>query len=95
MQIKLLKEKVTKLQQKSEASEKRYKDLVERFHAKWTECNEEILHLRNHNKKLLTQVRKCKTKKHKLEQEKEGFDKKFNEILSKKEEENLRFKSLN
>jgi len=67
MQIKLLKEEVTELQQKSEASEKRCKDLTKWFHAKSIECNEEILHLRNHNEKLLAQVKKCKTKKHKLE----------------------------
>ena len=53
------------------------------------------MHLRNHNEKLLAQVKKYKTKKHKLEQEKERFDKKFNESLSEKEEENLCLKDLN
>lgn len=51
--------------------------------------------MKDHNQKLLAQVRKCKTKKHKLEQEKEGSEKKLNKSLSEKEEENLRLIDLN
>ena len=39
-QIKRLKEEIAKLQQKNEASEKRYKYLEDRFHEKSTESNE-------------------------------------------------------
>ena len=41
-------------------------------------------HLKYHIQKPLAQVKKCKTKKHKLEREKERFDKKFNESYERK-----------
>jgi hypothetical protein len=63
-----------------------------------TEKNEEISRLKDHNKKLLTQIKKAKVTKQygkKLEQEKEDLEKELKKNLSEKEEENSRLKNLN
>jgi hypothetical protein len=63
-----------------------------------TEKNEEISRLKNHQKKLLAQIKKAKVTKQygkKLEQEKEDLEKEFKKNLSEKEEENYRLKNLN
>jgi hypothetical protein len=63
-----------------------------------TKKNEEIARLKNHNKKLLTQINKAKVTKQygkKLEQEKENLEKEFKKKLLEKEEENPRLKNLN
>lgn len=70
MQIKRLKEEIAKLQQKNKASEKKYKDLEDRFHEKSTKSNEDIWHLKDHNDKLISQIKKSKVKKQRLKQEK-------------------------
>ena len=57
--------------------------------------NKENSCLKEHNQKLFTQVRKCKAKKHQIEQENEIFEKKLNESLSGKEEEILCLKNIN
>jgi len=84
-----------KIEQKNEASEKKYKDLEDRFHEKSTESNEEIWRLRDHNEKLLSHIKKSKVKKQRLKQENETFYKELNENLSEKEKENLCLKTLN
>ena len=56
--------------------------------------NKENSCLKEHNRKSLTQVRKCKAKKHQLEQEKEISEKKFNESLSGKDEETLHLRTF-
>ena len=72
-------------QENSETIPKKEKEFEEVISNK----NRENSCLKEHNQKLLAQVRKCKAKKHHLEQEKEIFEKKLNESLSKKEEEIL------
>jgi hypothetical protein len=60
--------------------------------------NEEISRLKDHSKKLLTQIKKSRKKKQcdsKLEQEKEDPEKELKKNLSEKEEENSRLKNLN
>jgi len=72
-QIKRLKEEIAKLQQNKEASKNKYKDLEDRFHEKSIESNEEIWHLRDHNEKLLSQIKMSKDKKQRLKKEKENL----------------------
>jgi len=66
MQLKRLKEELAELQQKNEASEKKYKDLEDQFYKESTKSNNEIWHLRYHNKKLFEKVKKSKDTRKKL-----------------------------
>ena len=50
---------------------------------------------KDHNKKLLEQIKKSKVEKQKLKQENESFENKLIESLLEKEEENLHLKTLN
>jgi hypothetical protein len=63
-----------------------------------TEKNEEISRLKDHNKKLLGQIKKAKVTKQygkKIEQGKEDLEKELKKNLTEKEEENSRLKNLN
>ena len=78
-------------QENPKAVSKKQKELEEVISNK----NKENSCLKEHNQKLLTQVRKCKSKKHQWKQEKKIFENKLNESLSRKEEESLCLKNLN
>lgn len=79
---------------RNEASEKKYKDLKVWFHEKSTKNNKEIWRLRDHNEKLLSQIKKSNVKKQRLKQENESSDKELKVNLSEKEKENLCLKTL-
>ena len=64
--IKILEDKITKLQQNKKTSLQKHKDLNDIHYREIIEKDKEIPRLRVHNKKLLAQVKKAKVAKNEL-----------------------------